>query len=156
MYGNTFGYTNPYLSNQFGQYGQYAQQMQEAKSEVVRVNGRNGADAYRLASNSSILLLDETAPIIWLKTTDGAGYATVTPYKIEPYTPEPTIDIKTLEGRISKLEEMMSNAKPDVSTDAERSARADKKYNERCEISTKSSGGYAGYGEAKPTTTAGV
>jgi hypothetical protein len=153
MYNNAWGYNNPYLTNQ---YGQQALQPQGIKSEVVRVNGQNGANAYQLASNSSILLLDETAPIIWLKTTDGAGYATVTPYKIEPYTPEPTIDIKSLEGRISKLEEMINNAKSDVNSNAERNDRADKKYNERCEISTKSSGGYAGYGEAKPTTTAGV
>lgn len=156
MYANTFGYANPYLSNQFGQYGQYTQQIQEAKSEVVRVNGRNGADAYRLASNSSILLLDETAPIIWLKTTDGAGYATVTPYKIEPYTPEPTIDIKTLEGRISKLEEMMNNAKSDVNSNAERHDRADKKHDERCEIIAKPAGGYAGYGKAEPSASASV
>ena len=85
MYSN-WGYS-PYTANQFGQFGQPAQP-QGIKSEVVRVNGQNGANAYQLASNSSILLLDETAPIIWLKTTDGAGYATVTPYKIEPYTPE--------------------------------------------------------------------
>lgn len=156
MYNNAWGYNNPYLTNQYGQFGQQALQPQGIKSEVVRVNGQNGANAYQLASNSSILLLDETAPIIWLKTTDGAGYATVTPYKIEPYTPEPTIDIKTLEGRISKLEEMMSNAKPDDSTDAGRHDRADKKYNERCEISTKPSGGYAGYGETKSAATAGV
>lgn len=35
-----------------------------ARQEVVRVNGKNGADAYQMAPNSSILLLDETAPIV--------------------------------------------------------------------------------------------
>ena len=34
------------------------------RQEIVRVNGKNGADAYQMAPNSSILLLDETAPII--------------------------------------------------------------------------------------------
>lgn len=149
---NNWGYS-PYIANQ---YGQQAVQPQGIKSEVVRVNGQNGANAYQLASNSSILLLDETAPIIWLKTTDGAGYATVTPYKIEPYTPEPAIDIKTLEGRISKLEEMMSNAKSNDNSDAERYTRADKKHNERSEISAKPSGGYAGYGETKSAATTGI
>lgn len=153
MYSN-WGYS-PYTANQFGQFGQPAQP-QGIKSEVVRVNGQNGANAYQLASNSSILLLDETAPIIWLKTTDGAGYATVTPYKIEPYTPEPAIDIKTLEGRISKLEEMMRNAKSNDNSDAERYARADKKHDERCEIIAKPAGGYAGYGKAEPSASAGV
>lgn len=34
------------------------------KQEVIRVNGRNGANAYQMAPNSSILLLDETAPVV--------------------------------------------------------------------------------------------
>ena len=53
--------------------------------QVTRVNGRNGADAFRMAPNSSILLMDENDPIVWLKKTDGAGYATVTPYTVTPY-----------------------------------------------------------------------
>ena len=36
----------------------------QLRQEVVRVSGRNGAEAYQMAPNSSILLLDETAPII--------------------------------------------------------------------------------------------
>ena len=31
--------------------------------------------------NSSIILLDESAPLIWLKMNDGAGYPTITPYR---------------------------------------------------------------------------
>lgn len=103
MYNNgIFQYPNQYP------YGATAQ----PKQEVVRVSGRNGAEAYQMPSNSSILLLDETAPIIWLKTTDGAGYPTLTPYKIEPYV-EKKIDtndmFKALEKRILKLEEAMNN-----------------------------------------------
>ena len=52
--------------------------------KFTRVNGRNGAEAFRLAPNSSILLMDENDPIVWLKQTDGAGYATVTPYTVAP------------------------------------------------------------------------
>jgi hypothetical protein len=35
-----------------------------SRQEIIRVNGRNGANAYQMAPNSSILLLDETAPVI--------------------------------------------------------------------------------------------
>lgn len=83
------------------------------KTDIVRVNGENGARAYQLPPNSSIILLDESAPIVWLAQTDGAGYKTVTPYKIEPYRPEPTKEYKTLEERIERLEAMLS-AKPDT------------------------------------------
>ena len=39
--------------------------------QVTRVNGKGGAEAFRMAPNSSVLLMDEHDPIVWLKTTDG-------------------------------------------------------------------------------------
>ena len=72
--------------------------------QVIQVNGENGARAYQMGPNSSDLLLDSTAPLVWLVQTDGAGYKTLTPYKIEPYVPEPPIDVKSLEERIASLE----------------------------------------------------
>ena len=74
------------------------------KQEVVRVTGLNGAHAYNMPPNSSALVLDETEPLIYLLMTDGAGYKTVTPYTITPYTPEPTPDMKSLIERIERLE----------------------------------------------------
>lgn len=74
------------------------------QQQVTRVNGRNGAEMYQLAPNSSILLLDESEPIVWLKKTDGAGYPTLIPYSITPYEPEKPVDLKELEDRIKRLE----------------------------------------------------
>lgn len=71
-------YMNPYG------YPQRPMSQMPPKYEVVRVNGRGGADAFQMAPNSDALLLDTSAPIVWLKTTDGAGYATCTPYTITP------------------------------------------------------------------------
>lgn len=86
--------------------------------QIIRVNGENGARALQMQPNASVLLLDETAPIVWLAQTDGAGYKTVTPYKIEPYVKEPEPDVKALMDRVTKLEEMI-NAKSNF-TDAGR------------------------------------
>ena len=86
----------------------YYNQFQQ-RVEVIHVNGENGARAYQMPPNSSVLLLDDTGPIVWLCQTDGAGYKTVTPYEISPYTPEPPIDISALESRIEKLEERLNN-----------------------------------------------
>lgn len=88
--------------------------MQNARQEITKVSGRNGAEMYQMAANSSVLLLDETAPIVWLKTTDGAGYPTLTPYSITPYEPEKPADIKSLEERIEKLEEELHGTEPDT------------------------------------------
>lgn len=62
---------------------------QMAKREVVKVNGRGGADAFQMQPNESGLLLDTTAPIVWLVQTDGAGYKTVTGYDITPHEEKP-------------------------------------------------------------------
>ena len=88
----------------------YYNQMYPQRSEIIKVNGRNGAEAYVLAPNSSVLLLDESAPLVWLKMTDGAGYPTITPYTISPYTPEPEPDFKSLDERIKKLEELINES----------------------------------------------
>lgn len=72
--------------------------------QIVRVNGENGARTYQMMPNSSALLLDETAPLVWLAQTGGAGYKTVTPFKIEPYVPEPEPDFKDILKRIERLE----------------------------------------------------
>jgi hypothetical protein len=91
MYNNYNPYQGYGMVNQ-QQLSYYSQPQQNnnmgIQQQVVRVNGKNGAEAYQMAPNSSILLLDETAPIVWLKTTDGAGYPTVTPYDIAPHQNE--------------------------------------------------------------------
>lgn len=100
----------PYQNNQYLQNLMLPQQQ-----EVVKVNGKNGVDAFQLSPNSSALLLDTTASIVWLVQTDGAGYKTSTPYDITPHIPEEEVQYKTLEERISKLEETInakSNTKP--------------------------------------------
>ena len=74
---------------------------------VVRVNGKPGAEAYQMAPNSEVMLLDETAPIVWLKTTDGAGYPRLTGYDITIHEDEKPVDYKSLEERLTRLEELL-------------------------------------------------
>lgn len=74
--------------------------------EIVKVNGENGARSFRMAPNSQCILLDETAPIVWLCQSDGAGYHTVSPYTITPYQSKQEPDFTTLESRIERLEKL--------------------------------------------------
>lgn len=82
-------------------------QMPAPQMEVVRVSGENGADAFRMGPNSSVLLLDETAPIVWLVTTDGAGYKTKTPYDISIHSPEPPPEFKSMEDRLAIIDKRL-------------------------------------------------
>ncbi len=116
------------MSNQFGgqfvpqfipQFVPQAQPFQSwgqnlPRQEIIRVNGENGAKAYQMAPNSSALLMDESAPLVWLVQTDGAGYKTAVPYTIAPYQSQPVLDLNSLEERIKRLEEMLNGKKPDA------------------------------------------
>lgn len=117
---------NPYGSPYgmpFGGMGMQ-QPQQGQKYEIIHVNGEAGARSLQMAPNSNAILMDDTAPLVWLAQTDGAGYKTVTPYSIAPYQPEPPVDVNGLESRVKRLEEMLSGTK---------SANADAKPAKRTE-----------------------
>lgn len=80
---------------------------------ITEVNGENGARAYQIGANSSVILLDTSEPIIWIVQTDGAGYKTVTPYDITPHIPKEQVALDSIEQRLKKLEEMY-NVKSDT------------------------------------------
>lgn len=82
--------------------------------QVIQVNGKASVEALRMAPNSSVLVMDTTAPMVWLCTTDGIGSLTATPYDITLHieeTPE-----SSLEKRLAALEQRLMevlNGKPD-------------------------------------------
>lgn len=78
--------------------------------QIIRVNGQAGAQTLNLPPNSSALVLDETAPLVWLCKTDGAGYKSCTPFSIAEYKPAPPIDVNVLAGRIERLEEIINES----------------------------------------------
>ena len=90
-------------NSSFGNYG-----MMPPPMRVVRVSGRPGADAFQMSPKSEALLLDETAPIVGLKTTDGAGYPRLTAYDISIHEEAPPIDYKSFEERLKKLEDVIN------------------------------------------------
>ena len=108
MYQTPYSFPNPYQ--------QFQPQTYQHQQQITKVNGRNGAETYQMMPNSSALLLDESAPIIWLAQTDGAGYKTITAYDITLHQDAPPVDTQDLLQRVMKLEERLnepntSNAK---------------------------------------------
>lgn len=81
--------------------------------DVIRVNGENGARSIQLAPGSEVLMLDSTAPIVWLAQADGAGYKTVTPFNITPFEKKPEPNYEELLERIERLEDKI-NGKSDT------------------------------------------
>lgn len=100
-------YSNPFI-NPYGYGQQFMQPAMQQSQQVTRVNGENGARAYQIGANSSALLLDESGMLVWLVTSDGAGYKTVSAYDIAPHQAAPAPDYGSLEGRIKRLEEIVN------------------------------------------------
>ena len=107
---------NPYLNRQPQQPNQFQNQfntMAMPHSDIVKVNGRGGAEVYQMGINSKALLLDENEAMVWLVITDGAGYKTITPYDVTPHTDEPVKSpeneiLANLESRIQNLERIVN------------------------------------------------
>ena len=108
-------FQNPFI-NPYGmqQYPQAMPQVMpqavqpQVSQQVVRVNGENGARAFQIGPNSSAMLLDESGMMVWLVTSDGAGYKTVSAYDIVPHQEAPAPDFGNLEDRIKRLEEKVN------------------------------------------------
>ena len=104
---------NPYPS-----YNPYFQQMQAMQTsapvptlpqqQIIQVNGKASVDTISLAPNSSILVMDTSAPIVWMCVSDGVGKVTATPYDIVVHQEEPPVDVKSIEQRISAIENKMT------------------------------------------------
>ena len=81
-------YQNPYL--QTGQVAPYPHQgygansfgaQQQPVHGFVYVTGIEGAKAYQLPPNSEMPLFDYSGDVMYIKTTDGAGFPTIVPCK---------------------------------------------------------------------------
>lgn len=72
--------------------------------QIIQVNGKASVDTIQLAPNSSILVMDTSAPIVWMCVSDGIGKVTATPYDITVHQDKPPVDVDSIENRLSAVE----------------------------------------------------
>lgn len=72
-YAPLMGQQNQQFYNQ--PYQQQIQNIQQEPQNLIRVNGIEGARAYNMPPNSTVALFDGNEDIMYIKTTDGAGFA---------------------------------------------------------------------------------
>ena len=79
--------------------------------QILQANGKQSIDALRMSPNSSVLIADNTAPIVWRCISDGLGNVTAEPYDILPHKSQEQIEkdnlsqaIQNLENRLKELE----------------------------------------------------
>ena len=64
---------------------------QQPQNNLIRVTGIDGAKAYQMSPNSSVALFDSDSDIMYVKTTDGAGFPTIRTFRFEPIEDMPKV-----------------------------------------------------------------
>ena len=104
MYYNNYTYPN---------YNQY----NNNDTNLIFVNGLEGARGYRIRPQQTILLVDSTQSRIYLKSTDNLGIETMKTYSIAEVENKETTDVETrldkIEDNLTKIMETISNNKGD-------------------------------------------
>lgn len=85
-------------------YGYFQNQNILPQQQIIQVNGKASVDTIQLAPNSSVLVMDTSAPIVWMCVSDGIGKVTATPYDIVLHKEEPPVNISSVEQRLSAIE----------------------------------------------------
>lgn len=100
---------NPYQYNSYNQPQQYKQ--------YAFVNGIEGAKAFQVMPNQTMLLMDSDKPIVFMKTSDSLGKATLRYFTltemneeevIKQYQPKPSIEYVS-KADFDSLNEKMNN-----------------------------------------------
>ena len=114
MYMYDYGMPSYYDMLRAQMYGQQMPRQAQAQGnvlpaqQVIQVAGKQSIDTLQMSPNSSVLIMDTSAPIVWLCVSDGLGKATATAYDITPHQDAPAFDVagfaENVEGRLSALE----------------------------------------------------
>ena len=92
--------------------------------QIIQVSGKQSVETMQLAPNSSVLVMDTTAPIVWMCVSDGVGRVTATPYDIAVHHDAPAPDsvearLDALEANIKRMEELIHDKPHDAAADGE-------------------------------------
>ena len=77
------------------------------QQQVLQANGKESISKIRLAPGSSVLVMDNTAPLVWLCTSDSLGNVTLKAYDIKEHTDAPAVDASSFEARLAAVEKRM-------------------------------------------------
>lgn len=106
---------NPQLYNPYGQSqpNWWSQPVWQAPTHqvsnqpvngLVSVTGIEGAKAYQLPPNSSMPLFDSNNDVLYVKTTDSAGYPTIKTFKFEPAEQNEPMEVDPTAGYVPRAE----------------------------------------------------
>jgi hypothetical protein len=123
MFNNYFPNNNPYVSTYQNPMGNIPNQYHTQSQSLIRVTGIDGARAYQMPPNSVVPLFDSDNDIMYIKSTDGAGFPTIKAFAFTPYEPTQSTPISDYVTRaeFEELKGMIENGKQSVSKSSKKS-----------------------------------
>lgn len=126
-YGMQNGFQNPMAPVMTGSQPMQTA-MQQPSNGLIRVTGIDGAKAYQMPPNSVAALFDDSYDIMYVKSTDGAGFPTIRVFDFYEHKAETVLqqnsvnsenfatrqELQTLQQEIEQVKEMLSNGKQSV------------------------------------------
>lgn len=82
MFQPYYNFQQPLYSSQSSYQNSYQQSV-----NLIRVTGYDGAKAYQMPPNSTTALFDSNDNLMYIKTTDGAGFPTIRTFRFEELRP---------------------------------------------------------------------
>ena len=88
--------------------------------QLIRVNGIEGARAYQMPANSTVALFDTNNDIMYIRTTDGAGFPQIRTFSFtEQLSPKvdnniTRTEIDEIKAEIDAIKEALTNGKQSV------------------------------------------
>ena len=119
MFQNPYAALMPQIQNQNQQFQQMFPQMNNQQN-LIRVNGIDGAKAYQMPPNSTVALFDGNDDIMYIKTTDGAGFGNIRMFQFNEIQGN-TNQVSQITDYVSRQEfeefkkELMNNGKQSIS-----------------------------------------
>lgn len=118
MFNNNYNPINnsPYMMNNYNPQSWYTPQSQN--QTLIRVTGMDGARAYQMSPNSVVSLFDSDNDIMYIKSTDGAGFPTIKAFRFEAYEPtqQPSQNDYVTRAEFNELKGMIDNVKQFIPT----------------------------------------
>ena len=77
--------------------------------QILQANGKTSVDAIRLSPNSSVLIADTTAPIVWKCVSDSLGNVTADPFDIIPHKDEQEKEREDMSAMLADMNQRLSD-----------------------------------------------
>ena len=106
MYNNPYSFApNPYSPS----YQTYTPQNANIlpPQQILTAKGKTSVEAIKMSPNSSVLIADETAPIVWRCTSDSLGNVSAEAFDITPHKDETIVQQETLQATVLNIEERL-------------------------------------------------